>query len=202
MAFIEIPVSFCAYRGENRKRSERVQPELIFKLENCCDQSDYLPLKEYADKREKNVSGRSRAEIESEAIRNFCTANVGEEISVLKKMTLPDFLAGQQVTPEIIKNPASILPMFTDFSGYTYSENFPGIDRIMTGMQANNQVDIQWELYKIGENGEHKAIRALSSRSLRDVLKETEKSCDLDAIFKLKAAYLRKQNRKCSTSIL
>ncbi|MCQ4874010.1 MULTISPECIES: hypothetical protein [Odoribacteraceae] len=193
LAFIEIPVSFCAYRGENRKRSERVQPELIFKLENCCDQSDYLPLKEYADKREKNVSGRSRAEIESEAIRNFCTANVGEEISVLKKMTLPDFLAGQQVTPEIIKNPASILPMFTDFSGYTYSENFPGIDRIMTGMQANNQVDIQWELYKIGENGEHKAIRALSSRSLRDVLKETEKSCDLNAIFKLKAAYLRKQ---------
>lgn len=193
LAFIETPVSFCAYRGENRKRSERIQPELIFKPENCCDQSDYLPVKEYADKREKAVIGSSRTEIESEAIRNFCTANVGEEISVLRKMALPDFIAGQQITPEIIKNPASILPMFTDFSDYIYSENFPGINRIMTGMRANNQVDIQWELYKVGETGEHKAIRTLSSQSLRDVLKGTGKSCDLDAIYKLKAAYLRKQ---------
>ena len=37
LAFIETPVSFCAYRGENRKRSERIQPELIFKPENCCE---------------------------------------------------------------------------------------------------------------------------------------------------------------------
>lgn len=97
LAFIETPVSFCAYRGENRKRSERIQPELIFKPENCCDQSDYLPVKEYADKREKAVIGSSRTEIESEAIRNFCTANVGEEISVLRKMALPDFIAGSKL---------------------------------------------------------------------------------------------------------
>lgn len=66
--------------------------------------------------------------------------------------------------------------MFTDFSDYIYSENFPGINRIMTGMRANNQVDIQWELYKVGETGEHKAIRTLSSQSLRYVLKGTGKS--------------------------
>ena len=193
LALVETPVGFCAYRGKNRKRSERVQPELVFKPENNCDQSYHYRLKEIADERVGAASEVSRTDIEGEMIRNFCTANMGEEISILEGMDLWDFVAGKQIVSILIENPASLIPMFSDFSGYVHSSVFPAVDRIVNEIQTDTRVDMQWNLYRVGETNEHKAIRCLASRSLREALEAPEAIPYLDAIFRLKGAYLRRQ---------
>lgn len=77
---------------------------------------------------------RSSTEIEAEMVSAFVKESFDLKAYKNVGISLRNILSGRYLASEEQENPFSITPMFTNFSGYIFSEKYPCVDKIINSL--------------------------------------------------------------------
>ena len=131
LSMIELPVSCCL---QIRNGGTILQPEFVFQMENLCDRNTYYSLEDRVKWFRGFDSNRSTTEIESEMVSAFLKESFDLKEYKNVGISLRNILSGRYLASEEQENPFSIAPMFTNFSGYIFSEKYPCVDKIIISL--------------------------------------------------------------------
>ena len=187
LSMIELPVSCCL---QIRNGGTILQPEFVFQMENLCDRNTYYSLEDRVKWFRGFDSNRSTTEIESEMVSAFLKESFDLKEYKNVGISLRNILSGRYLASEEQENPFSIAPMFTNFSGYIFSEKYPCVDKIIISL-LRRESNVTFDLNQIGVSHEDQAILTLGSQSLQELLFNKESTPFLETIIYLKSHYLK-----------
>lgn len=187
LSIVELPVSCCL---QIRSEATMLQPEFIFQMENLCDRSTYSSLEDRVKWFRGFDPNRSSTEIEAEMVSAFVKESFDLKAYKNVGISLRNILSGRYLASEEQENPFSITPMFTNFSGYIFSEKYPCVDKIINSL-LQKESNVTFDLNQVGLSPEDQAILTLGSRSLWEFLFNGEPTPFLETIIDLKSHYLK-----------
>lgn len=187
LSMIELPVSCCL---QIRDGGTMLQPEIVFQMENLCDRNMYSSLEDRVKWFRGFDPNHSTTEIESEMVSAFLKESFDLKEYKNVGISLRNILSGRYLASEEQENPFSIAPMFTNFSGYIFSEKYPCVDKIINSL-LRRESNVTFDLNQIGLSHEDQAILTLGSQSLRELLSNRKSTSFLETITYLKSHYLK-----------
>ncbi|WP_270542113.1 hypothetical protein [Butyricimonas paravirosa] len=193
MKIVEVPVAFCSYLREWKEGSEFVQPGIIFRPENLCDKIFTTPLQEYIT----TIKKFDKEQTEEEMIKGVLTATWAMDFGKrTNDMSLPSVIKSLLSKLSVIgdkRNLYSLVPMFTDFTGYMVSDKFPNVNNIFQTMFEDEPFELRMEFYGQEIEKERKAEQLLAHNSLKEILDNCDDMLLLDPVLQVKGRYLKKK---------
>lgn len=188
LALIELPVSVSSYSRGGRIGSELVQPELLFQFENWCKSSQFSSLENRRQLMKSMQTEFTDIDIETKYIEGMYR-DFDDQALCFPHMNLVDLLSEHQWILRKVKNKVAVAPLYTEFSGKIYAEEFPGIDRIIN-REPIEDFDVLSK--KVGAPAYYKALEYLVSHSMREAFNDPKVMEDIDNILLLKSLYFHK----------
>lgn len=189
-ALVETPVSFADNYRPYMNNSGFTQPEILFFPERWVTHPQAFHPKQWKNieaTQKRNASVGYKMTIQEIYLHDLFIVSTFKRSFLSftpRNIFLPSFL---QQDKKYMKNPYEIRSMFSDFSNYWYSEEYPIINNIMYQFDAFPNI----QKTSIDNISTYKATQYLSFQSFRDAINDTDLGAKtFQEIFKLKAMHL------------
>ena len=190
---VEVPVAFCSYLRSWKEGSEFVQPGIIFRPENQCDKILVSPIKEHIASMKKFGEEYSEADMTKNLLRVVWAMDFGRRTNDIPLHIVVKSLLSSFSVIEDKRNLFSLIPMFTDFTGYVISDKYPYVNNVFQAMFEEESSELLMEFYGQEMEKERKAEQLLARNSLREILETNGNEQLLDPVLQVKGRYLKKK---------
>ena len=187
---IETPVSFSSFNRKWANGNEFVQPEMILFPEKWITQHNTFL---------RQIIASTKIQIQQGAVNNKTWEQIyithflvprlfGASVPIHSRNIFNLLPQKKRITSQKADNDQNITPLFSNFSNYLFSKDYPVMDRIIRLLETRKKMlPFGFE----GSNEIFNATRYLSSHSLREAINDTTISLPvLDYVLRLKAKEL------------
>ena len=203
IALVETPASIGASLTASSSGSAMVQPELLFAPENWCRNSEVESMQgtvQHISGHLGGGDGRMAAgvrlvdtvDLEASSLNSMFLRNFREERDEFPPMSFAGHLLGRQWLLQEVKNPWAITPMLTEYTGGIYSDEFPGVDMIVSRPMPDEMQRLRLEGIMVGEPVGYEAVNYLETHSLRKALDDPGAASLLPEMFRRMGSYFRR----------